>query len=82
MQNKFVVGGKYIAKSKSVGDPFDESNVLRRAREKGQPFLYFKGIDKTHDGEKVLGRNTLQLTKQLMDMKDLSDLKTGRMLRN
>jgi hypothetical protein len=54
MQNKFVVGGKYIAKSKSVGDPFDESNVLRRAREKGQPFLYFKGIDKTHDGEKVL----------------------------
>jgi hypothetical protein len=52
MQNKFVVGGKYRIKSKSIGDSLLNSNVLRRAREIGQDYLYFVGTrDSVSDGK-------------------------------
>ena len=38
-----IIGQKYRIKSKSVGQSFEESNVLRR-RKPGQDYLYFLGM--------------------------------------
>jgi hypothetical protein len=45
MQNKFVISGKYRIKSKSTGCTIEKSSMLRVAKENGQEFLYFTGID-------------------------------------